>query len=476
MWDLKKYGENIALIDDRGNMVSYSELNSRQAEFAVYTEGRNLVFIICTNKIEALVSYISCIKNGNVPVLIDRNIDIYELMELIDSYYPEYLYMPYESQLYKDISGYKSGYESINTADDESEYILLKKATKFPEPEYKMNSELALLLSTSGSTGSSKQVRVSYENLLENTKSIIEYLNIGEKERTITSLPMNYTYGLSIINTYLYMGASIILTDMKITQSEFWRLFREYKVTSFSGVPYMYEMCYRLNVFGKDFPDLRVLTQAGGRLEKEMQSIYGEYCRIHNIKFYIMYGQTEATARMSYLEPDKMLEKLQSVGKPVPGGRINIQDEKGNYITKPYTQGEIIYEGKNVCMGYSHTYRDLNKDNEMGYILHTGDYGYCDGEGYIYITGRKDKYVKILGKRIDLGETEKIIEKKYGGSYLLKKADYTGNKIVGNIREIIEIHGEGDGTEIIEYAAQKLGINKKCFRFCYGKVKKRRKC
>ena len=447
MWNLENFGENTALITEAGKKITYTELNTLQKGFFCGLEIRSLIFIVSTNSQESVTAYISSIINGIVTMLLDSSIQEDMLYTLLDSYMPKYIYAP--ASIFNNISGY-----CIIRQD--SIYILHKREKNI---NYKINNNLALLLSTSGSTGSPKHVMLSYENIKDNTKAITEYLHINQKDRTITSLPMCYAYGLSVINTYLYAGASIIITDKKTVHPDFWKLIKENEVTSFSGVPYMYKLCKKMNVFSKDFPKLKILTQAGGRLDNDLQTYYGKYCFAFNKKFYIMYGQTEATARMSYLHPDKILSKAGSIGKPIRGGEFLLYNETGQKINKPYRQGEIIYRGKNVYMGYSYTYSDLDKCYEESNILHTGDYGHFDSEGYWYVTGRKDKNVKLMGKRIDLSHMEQMLFDKYGGSYICS-AD--NDKII--------IFGEGNENDILAFISQKIGINKGLLQFHKQKI------
>lgn len=449
MWNLEKFSNNTAFLTEAGEKITYAELNMLQEKFFCNLKARSLIFIVTTNTQESIVAYISSIMNGMVPMLLDNITSSDMLYTLLDNYMPKYIYAP--AFIFDNIMGYK-------IIRKDNIYILYEIEKNI---NYKINKNLALLLPTSGSTGSSKYVRLSYENIEDNTKAIIDFLQINETDRTVTSLPMCYAYGLSVINTYLYAGASIVLTDIKIIHSDFWRLIKEKCVTSFSGVPYMYKLCQKMNVFSSDFPNLKILTQAGGKLDCDLQEYYGKYCVEFNKKFYIMYGQTEATARMSYLQPDKMLTKAGSIGKPVRGGEFLIFSERCQKINKPYEQGEIIYKGRNVYIGYSYTYMDLDKSEETNNVLHTGDYGYFDSEGYWYVTGRKDKYVKLMGKRIDLAHMEHILFEHYGEKYICS---------IGN--EKINIFGEGDENEILNFISQRIGINKGLIQFSKQKIYK----
>ncbi len=444
MWDIESYNNNIAIICDNGDEVTYTELNKLQQLFSENLEDRSLVFIVATNTLESLVAYISCIKNHYVAVLLDENIDKIQLKKLIKDYNPQYIFMPLKREFDNDLYDIK---KYINS------YILFAVKQK---TEYKIHDDLALMLSTSGSTGSAKMVRISYENLLSNAESIVDYLNINENDRSITSLMMSYTYGLSIINTYLLAGASIVLTQKKIHQLSFWKTFNEFEVTSFSGVPYMYELFRKMNIGKLGLKSLKVMTQAGGKLGSELQEYFGNFACENNIEFYIMYGQTEATARMTYLPRDLILEKPESIGKAIKGGALSLINENGGKIEKVNAIGEIIYEGKNVSMGYASDFKDLIKGNEFNYRLNTGDYGYFDEDGYWYVTGRKDKSIKILGKRINLCELEEVLFDKYKERYVCRKRG-----------ETIEILGRQGGEEIKEYLSRLTNINVKLMNFVY---------
>ena len=196
-------------------------------------------------------------------------------------------------------------------------YVLLKTGY---EKKYALYDELGLLISTSGSTGSPKLVRQSYLNVMDNARSIAKYLKLDETERPITTLPMNYVYGLSIINSHFLTGAVLLLTDKTLMQKEFWNFFKEAEATSFGGVPYTYEMLDKLRFYNMQLPSLRTMTQAGGKLTPELHEKFAIYAAENNKNFIVMYGAAEATSRMGYLPPDKAIEKKGSMGIPIPGG------------------------------------------------------------------------------------------------------------------------------------------------------------
>jgi len=319
----------------------------------------------------------------------------------MECYHPKYLWIPHQR---------KNEFSNFNAVYQLEDYLLLE--TDYIT-DYEINGELGLLLSTSGSTGSPKMVRQSSENIIANIKSIVEYLKLDEKERPVTTLPMNYTYGLSIINSHLYAGAQIVLTERSLFQREFWDLVNEKEVTSFGGVPYHYTILDTINFYSFNIPSIRTMTQAGGKLNLSLHKKMAEYAAKNNKQFIIMYGQSEATARMSYLPAGKSLEKCGSIGIPIPGGKFSLIDDSGEAIDIPGQTGELVYEGENVTMGYADSCYDLYKGDERNKVLKTGDLANRDKDGYYYIVGRKKRDLKVFGNRVNLDELEGIIRNKY---------------------------------------------------------------
>ena len=276
----------------------------------------------------------------------------------------------------------------------------------------KLNKNLSLLLSTSGSMGSIKFVKLSRSNLKHNTDSIISYLKINSKDSTITNLPISYSYMLSIINTHFEVGASIIISKYSLIEKEFWKTLKNSKVTSFNGVPYTYEILTRIGLKNIKIDTLKYLTHAGGKLEKNKLKEIIKFCKKNSLRFFSMYGQTEASPRISYLKPEFSQKKIGSIGKGIPGSKIYIIDNNSKKILRPFVEGEIICEGKNVFMGYSNNYKDLKKANEENYKLKTGDLGFFDKDGFFYITSRVSKIAKIFGYRVDIGALENLMSQK----------------------------------------------------------------
>ena len=277
--------------------------------------------------------------------------------------------------------------------------------------DYKIHNDLALLMSTSGTTGNFDFVKQTYKNLKHNTISIIKSLKIKHSDKPITTMPMNYVYGLSIINSHLYSGSLVLVTEKTIVNKSFWNFFKKFNSTTFGGVPFLYEILKKLNFNKMNLPSLKYITQAGGKLSKDLTKEFINICSNKKIKFIIMYGQTEATARMSYLPWKYSKKKIGSIGRPIYGGKFLLKNNKGQNIKKINDIGELVYNGKNVSYGYSKNRFDLVKNDDNKGILYTGDLAKKDSDSFYYIVGRKKRFVKIYGHRISLDNIEKILKK-----------------------------------------------------------------
>ena len=396
-WDhLDTYSNRIAVISDDRTCRSYRELISVADLLLSNAEPRSILFLQCENSFASIASYIGCLRRRIVPFLLSAELPKERYDALLQLYRPQYICCRTD--------WYAEG-EECAAAEG---YHLLK--TGFAPVA--VNPELAVMITTSGSTGSTKFVMQSYSNVQCNTDSIIEYLGITKDDRAITTLPMSYTYGLSIIQTHLAAGACIIATNASLMQRQFWDLLREQKATTFGGVPYTYEMLRRMRFDRMDLPCLRYLTQAGGRLSKELQLEFAEICRSKQMRFIVMYGQTEATARMSYLPWDAMPEKAGSIGIAVPGGSFTLEDANGAEITEPDTVGELVYRGGNVTLGYACSPADFSSADQRGGVLHTGDMAKRDADGFYYLVGRKNRFIKVYGNRVNLDEAESLLQAK----------------------------------------------------------------
>lgn len=400
MFDLLKYKTNTAVITDRSESLTYAQL-AKETEnlYKAFTQ-KGFIFILCENLLGSFVGYVACMTNHLPCLLLDGSKDLELVQKLIDIYQPEYIWMP--TRRVDEIGGV--------TVYQYQEFSLQKMQYNESLKDRDINPELLLCLTTSGSTGSPKLVRLSLKNLKSNAESIAEYLHISDTERPVTTLPMYYSYGMSVINSHLIKGATILLTDKAVMQREFWSFMQEQKATSIAGVPYTYEMLKRLRFFRMDLPHLKTMIQAGGKLNAEYVKEYVDYAKATGKQFIVMYGQTEAAPRMSYLPFDKAVEKNASIGIAIPGGELAVIDTDGNFITDPDVEGELLYKGENVCLGYADGRADLLKGDENHGVLHTGDIAKFDKDGYFYITGRMKRFVKVWGNRCNLDATEQLVK------------------------------------------------------------------
>lgn len=264
-----------------------------------------------------------------------------------------------------------------------------------------LHPDLALLLSTSGSTGSPKLVRLARSNLAANANAIATYLDIRPDDRAATTLPMSYCYGLSVIHSHLLRGAGLILTDRSVVEDEFWDLMTRHRGTTFAGVPHTFDLLDRVGFHGMSLPHLRYLTQAGGRLAPDQVRRFAELGDRRGWQLFVMYGATEATARMAYLPPELAHANPGSIGVPVPGGAFDIEPIDG----MPDDVGELVYRGANVMMGYANGPEDLTSGSTCD-ALRTGDVARRKPGGLYEVVGRLDRFVKLYGLRIDLQRVE----------------------------------------------------------------------
>ena len=349
-----EYKSRIICIDDEGSEYTYQQIWDMGDELT--TDCRGVVVLECANDAESLARYLALLRKGCPVLLVGKDLD----------------------------EGVKQSFRETY------------------EGEYEVDPQLGLLLSTSGSTGDRKLVRLSYDNIQSNCDAIVEYLGLTADERPITTLPMEYTYGLSVIHSHVAVGATVILTNHSLFQREFWDMVEKYNITSMAGVPYTYDMFERLRLRNMDLPHLKTLTQAGGHLNEDMQEKYAKWAAETGRRFFVMYGQTEATARMSYIPPERCLEKIGSIGIPVPGGSMAVAED-----------GELLFFGANVSMGYATKREDLALGDVNGGCLKTGDMARMDEEGYFYITGRKKRFVKIQGRRISLDRVQEDLQEAF---------------------------------------------------------------
>lgn len=375
---LATHGDRTALITADGE-ISYRELAARVADTVLRlgTE-RRLVLLPGANTAEALVVHLAALAAGH-PVLLVPGDHPEAVESLIAAYDPDVVVRP---------------------APGRWEFEERRAVSA-----HDLHPDLALLLSTSGSTGSPKLVRLSHENLQANAESIAAYLGIRDTDRAATTLPLHYCYGLSVVHSHLLRGAGLVLTGLSVADPCFWDLFRRARGTSLAGVPYTFDLLDRVGFADMDLPHLRYVTQAGGRLAPERVAHYAELGARRGWDLFVMYGQTEATARMAYLPPDLAAAHPAAIGVPIPGGSFRIapvEDHPGAGT------GELVYAGPNVMLGYAHGPEDLALGRTVD-ELRTGDLARRTPEGLYEIVGRRSRFVKLLGLRIDPERVEAML-------------------------------------------------------------------
>ena len=386
--------DRIALLTEDGSTVTYGQLQADTLTLARHFPAGHLVFLLGKNDRATLTAYLACLESGAVPLLLNEAMSTQALAQLCQVYVPEYVFActeqvawpgPYEvSLVFKGYTLFQRSYVSHET----------------------LHPSLALLLATSGTTGSPKLVRLSRQNLSANARAIVSYLNIGASDRAITSLPFNYSYGLSIINSHLSVGAAISLTNKSFFDAAFWTQLKSHGVTSLAGVPYSYEILLKLRLERMDLPSIHTMTQAGGRLALPAAAQVHAICRAKGQRFFTMYGQTEATARIAYLPPEAFEAKVGSIGRVIPGGELWLEDDAGQRIEASGQVGEMVYRGENVALGYAECRADLERGDVWGGVLRTGDLARRDEDGFYFIEGRRHRFLKIFGVRVSLDAVE----------------------------------------------------------------------
>lgn len=403
----KKDRSKIAVIDDSSRTITYGDICDFSSVFAKHLPYRTLIFILAENKIGSLLGYTSALSNKIVPLVISSRTETTLFAHLRDIYQPEYMWVPVEMTE-------RLGYDTVFFAWD---YALVK--TEFPSTP--LNNELSLLLPTSGSTGSPKLVRHSYRNIEANADNVRRLFGLTEDEKAMAILPMHYTMGLSVIASHLLSGATLLLSGRSLLDRGFWTMLKE--ATSFTGVPYSYEIMMKMRFTRMDLPNLRTITQGGGKLTPEMWNALAQYAQDKGKKFIATYGQSECTARMAYLPAEMAMSKICSIGFAEPGGQLSIIDNEGNETFEGEATGEMVYRGENVTLGYATSKDDLLKGDQNHGIMHTGDLAHRDTDGCYFIVGRLKRFLKIFGLRIGLDEVESLIKAEFNTDCYCKGND-----------------------------------------------------
>ncbi len=395
-----KYSPDVtAAIDDRGDRITYGELVQEGKKLSAHIPPRGVVFCLCANTIGSLIGFIGCYDNGRVPLLLNERLDRALLATLLEKYTPAMLWVPRRS-----ISEF-----SYKTIYENHDYALLKTGHEV----YPVHDQLSMLLATSGSTGCPKLVRHKYGNIEANARNVATAFGWTSAERPICALPMNYTMGLNVINTHLYTGCTVLLTSASLASPLFWDFIKREKGSNFTGVPFSYEIFFKLRFQRMKLPYLTTLAAGGGKLTDKMFLALADYARDQHKRFIPSFGTTETSARMARLEPRYVHEKINSIGKAIPEGELLLLDENGYALPDGEGEGELCYRGPNVTMGYAECGEDLLHGDEFGGEYKTGDLARRDADGFYYITGRLKRFVKIYGLRISLDQCEQLVRSEF---------------------------------------------------------------
>ena len=381
---LRERGAAPAIVTDTGVRLSYAQLAEAVEAQAAHLPGPGrLVILEIANTIDCVVAYLACLHAGYPVVLAEPGSTAADPRTSL----------AYGAALVYREGAHGWGFETLPGA---------QALQTEPHPE------LCILLSTSGTTGSPKLVRLSRANIQSNAAAIADYLGINADDRAITSLPLYYSYGMSVLNSHLHAGAAILLTARSVADPQFWTFFEEEAATSLSGVPFTFDLLERMGFRGRHYPSLRYLAQAGGRLPAERVRLYAQWAAAARKQVFVMYGQTEASPRMAYVPPEQLLENIDAIGIAIPGGSFELIGEDGEPVLAADTPGELVYRGPNVMMGYAESAADLALGCGPD-VLRTGDLACRKENGCYAIVGRKSRFSKIVGLRISLDEIERWV-------------------------------------------------------------------
>lgn len=384
-------GSARALLDaGTGEWFTYAQLRERAAAFA---EALNLPekaagVLFARNDAESVIAYLALLEAGHAVVTLDAAMPPELQARLIARFQPRYIIHPVD-----------------RPCSNTGEYLAVpcphagQRILRAREQTHAVHAELALLLSTSGSTGSPKLVRLAWRNLEANARMINRALGTSERDCAILTSPMFHGLGQSFLHTHLLAGGSVVVMRQRAVSAEFWKAARDAGCNTIGGTPYFYEMLDRLDLTGLNVPALKRFVQTGGRLPERLARKFDAAAKVRGGALHLMYGQAEATARISGLPPEYLPEAARSVGFPLEGGRLSVEGE----------DGELIFEGPNVMMGYAECAADLARGDELGGRVATGDLGYRDERGLFYITGRRSRFAKVFGWRVSLDDIEEML-------------------------------------------------------------------
>ena len=385
--------------------ISFRKLYDDSLKIASYlknTIGDNKnVLLISPNSVFFLTAYFGIIKSGNICVPLNYAIEQSNLDYILETTESSTVFM---TKGLKRKLKFESEIQLID--EEESTQIIDKQSLEDFSLGFD-NNQVAEIIFTSGSTGKPKGVMISHQNIIANTDSIVDYLKLTSKDVISVVLPFFYCYGLSLLHTHLKVGGSIVLNNSFIFLGTVINDLKNYKCTGFAGVPSHFQILLKKSQTFKTtaFPDLRYVTQAGGKLHTVFIKEFIE--AFPSKDFYVMYGQTEATARLSYMPPDLLKDKTGSIGKAIPGVELKVVNDKGEDVGLN-EEGELLARGGNIMLGYYKDEIGTNNAIKNGW-LYTGDMAKVDEDGFIYLVARKKEIIKVGGKRVSPKEIEAVV-------------------------------------------------------------------
>lgn len=378
-----------AIADDKGKKFTYRELRERAQGLENFMEERSLVFILCDHQLETIGFVYQVLTANRVPLLLAPDIGQDMLDNLISIYEPGYIYCRRKHLMCRQYAG----------SFELEEHVLLQTGGK----SFDIHPDVALLLSTSGTTGSAKLVKLSYDNLYDNSEYACRHLGIESSQKGISPLPVNYTYGFAFCLWHWHCGATLLVTDKPVISREFKDFYVRERANNFAATPYSWQMLQRVRFWDEEnIPYLHFAMSGGGQMpEKDQISLVA----LLKEKFWIGYGQTECTCIVTAMNFDERNIKTGSIGKPFANMEV---------LTDKDT-GELLIKSKSICMGYANCKKQLAEGDVNHGIMRTGDVADMDEDGCIYLKGRLTRYVKVLEKRVSLDDMENYLKNKYAG-------------------------------------------------------------
>jgi acyl-CoA synthetase (AMP-forming)/AMP-acid ligase II len=441
--------------------LSYQELyrrSMRLARYLIETHGENNnILLISPNNTFFIIAYMAIMKSGNICVPLNPSIEPENLSFVVKlcKARTAFIAPQLEGNRWELLEEVIYDYQELDSGNVGVPVDLLDHSD-FD------SGRLAEIIFTSGSTGEPKGVMITHGNIIANTESIIEYLKLDGHDVIEIVLPFYYCYGLSLLHTHLKAGGSIVLNNSFMFVGSLINDLNHYRCTGFSGVPSHFQILLRKAKSFKEteFPSLRYVTQAGGKLHNAFITEFTD--SFPKVRFFVMYGQTEATARLSHLEPERLEAKLGSMGRAIPGVELELADESGALITTSGVVGELLARGGNIMKGYLGDEKGTAEILKGGW-LHTGDLAYRDEEGYFYLTARKKEIIKVGGRRISPKEIEEVIVSIPGVVDCTISGvfdDYLGEALKAEIVLADACNSDLDATFVKKYCGERLALEK----------------